>query len=134
VTNEVQCIVITERGPGESWLFNLDCFNGEDDIEITPEFGKAILGLIAKAKRPRKFPGLFCCQLECEKEAECYIVGNLNNGVDNDTHACTDHVGELLGTPDFLENENTEWVISVIPASELLRHRTLATEKEGSNA
>lgn len=40
-------VVITERGPDESWLFNLGRFNSEDDIEITPETGKAILTLIA---------------------------------------------------------------------------------------
>lgn len=126
-------IVISERGPDESWLLNLNKYNSEDDIEITPETGKAILGLIAKAKRPRKFPGLYCCQWDCEKEAACYIVGNLNNGVDNDTQSCEEHVGELLGTPDFLTENNAEWVISFIPESELLRYRTLA-KKESSNA
>ncbi len=134
MTNEPQSIVITERGPGESWLFNIDRFNSEDDIEISPETGNAILKQIARAKEPRKFPGLYCCQWECEKEANFYIVGNLNNGVDNDTHACGEHIGEMLGTPDFLTEDNTEWVISPIPESELMRYRILATEKEGSNA
>ena len=41
-------VVVTERGPGETWLLNLDRFNSEDDIEISPVVGKAILGLIAR--------------------------------------------------------------------------------------
>lgn len=81
-----------------------------------------------------KFSGLYCCQWECEKEADFYIVGNLNNGIDNDTHACEQHVGEMLGTPDFLTSDNTEWVISPIPESELMRYRTLEKDKESSNA
>ncbi len=40
-------IVITER-PGETWLFNLDKYNSEDDIEISPEIAKAILELVAR--------------------------------------------------------------------------------------
>jgi hypothetical protein len=41
-------VVITERGPNESWLFNLDVFNSQDDVEISPEVGKAILALSAR--------------------------------------------------------------------------------------
>ena len=43
-------IVITERSPGESWLFNLDRFNSEDDIEISEEVGRAILAQMARDK------------------------------------------------------------------------------------
>ncbi len=40
-------IVITER-PGETWLFNLDRFNSEDDIEISEEVGRAILAQMGR--------------------------------------------------------------------------------------
>jgi hypothetical protein len=40
-------VVITER-PGEAWLFNLDRFNSEDDIEISEEVGRTILALMAR--------------------------------------------------------------------------------------
>jgi len=76
-------------------------------------------------RQDKRFPGLYCCQWDCEKEADYYIVGNLNNGVDNDTHACEHHVGELLGTPDFLTGENTEWTVSVIPQAEKERHQVI---------
>ena len=79
----------------------------------------------ATARGKRRFPGLYCCQWECEKEANFLIVGNLNNGMDNDTHACTNHVVELLGTPDFLEGENTEWNVSFVPEAEKERWRNL---------
>lgn len=72
-----------------------------------------------------KFPGLFCCQWDCEKEADFLIVGNLNNGMDNDTHSCEEHVGEMLGTPDFLKEDNTEWVVSGIPQEEKERYRKM---------
>ena len=40
-------VVITER-PDESWLFNLDKYNSEDDVEVSEEVGKAILALMAR--------------------------------------------------------------------------------------
>ena len=73
-----------------------------------------------------KFLGLYCCESECDSEADFYIVGNLNNGMDNDTHACWQHVGGLLGTPAFLTEANTEWSVSEIPLTEKERWRALA--------
>ncbi len=71
-----------------------------------------------------KFDGLFCCDPDCPEEAEYLVIGNLNNGMDNDTHACTNHVGSMLGTPDFLQGENSEWSVSLIPETELAKWRT----------
>ena len=76
-----------------------------------------------RKERPGKFQGLFCCEWECLKEADFLIIGNLNAGYDNDTYACEGHVGELLGTPDFLVGDNSEWVVSIIPEAEKLRWR-----------
>lgn len=38
---------------------------------------------------------IVCCHLECDKNAEWSIFDE-GLPVDNDTHACTEHVGELL--------------------------------------
>lgn len=122
-----QSIVISERGPGESWLFNINQFNSEDDIEITPETGKAILGLIAKAKEPQKFPGRFCCLWDCELEARFNIIGESNHP-DDETDSCEEHVGVMLGSPDWLETDNIAWTVVDIPETELTRHRNLLKE------
>ncbi len=79
----------------------------------------------ATARGERRFSGLYCCKWDCEKEADFLIVGNLNNGMDNDTHSCEEHVVEMLGTPDFLTDDNTEWVVSVIPQAEKERYRDM---------
>lgn len=41
-------VVVTEQGPNEPWLFNLDRFNSEDDIAIPEEVGRAILAQMTR--------------------------------------------------------------------------------------
>lgn len=57
---------------------------------------------------------MHCCQMECEKDAEFEIHGESGRLEDN-THACTDHVGALLGTPEWLiqegHEENRSWTV-----------------------
>jgi hypothetical protein len=162
-------LVVTERGPGETWFLNIDKFNDPADIEISEEIGRAILRLQSMdfttikcgicldhewvcEKHPTKpwagvvgdtlgcepncagpgvlchhgqqpFPGLQCCVIGCDLEADVVIIGNLNAGFDNDTYSCFAHVGDLLGTPDYLDGENTSWDVSVVPDEEKQRWR-----------
>ena len=53
---------------------------------------------------------LHCCQLDCPLPAEFEIIGDSGHFEDT-VHACENHVGVLLGTPDWLERENREWVV-----------------------
>lgn len=54
-----------------------------------------------------------CCVIGCGKPAEFEIAGGSGHFEDF-THACEDHVGELLGTPDWLDEENREWTVTVM--------------------
>jgi len=51
-----------------------------------------------------------CCDLWCMNSAEFEIVGGSGHFEDQ-TLACEVHVGSLLGTPDWLDRENTEWIV-----------------------
>ena len=51
-----------------------------------------------------------CCIIECDKNAEYGIYGGSRHFEDV-TEACEDHVGALLGTPDWLKQNNTEWTV-----------------------
>ena len=76
------------------------------------------------SEQASKFQGLFCCERKCPKEADFSIVGNLDAGYDSDIYACEDHVGALLSTPDFLIDDNSEWVVSIILEAEKMRWRS----------
>ncbi len=52
-----------------------------------------------------------CCDLWCMNPAEFEITGGSGHFEDN-THACETHVGSLLGTPEWLDQENREWIIT----------------------
>lgn len=47
---------------------------------------------------------LCCCKVDCDKQADFEI--KINDSPDGYTHACVDHVGELL-----FEGVNTVYVI-----------------------
>ena len=79
--------------------------------------------MMVAAETVKRFPGLFCCVMECEAEAMFQIEGTHHHPDDN-TQACEAHVGELLGTPDWADYENTWWDVGLIPESELERWRT----------
>lgn len=53
-----------------------------------------------------------CCEINCDKPAEFEIRGE--QGDDDNTHACADHVGELLGTPDWADKENQRWTVTTL--------------------
>jgi hypothetical protein len=58
-----------------------------------------------------------CCfidgEKQCEKKAEFEISENTRQDPDNFTQACSDHVGELLGTTE--ENLTcSEWTVRAI--------------------
>jgi hypothetical protein len=50
--------------------------------------------------------------MECQKEAEFDIYGQ--SGFEDNTQACEEHVGVLLGTPDWAKKETTEWTVVLI--------------------
>ena len=77
---------------------------------------------MAETINEKKFAGMFCCVMECEKEAAFEVRGTHGHPEDS-THACEAHVGELLGTPDWADYENTWWDVGTIPESELQRWR-----------
>ena len=52
-----------------------------------------------------------CCDLWCMDPAEFEINGGSGHFEDN-THACEAHVGSLLGTSDWLDQENREWIVT----------------------
>ena len=49
-----------------------------------------------------------CCFLTCPLPATFTIYGQSDHPEDV-TEACEDHVGSLLGTPDYLERDNISW-------------------------
>lgn len=58
----------------------------------------------------------WCCWPECKADAVFQIIGGSNHPDDN-TQACTDHVGALLGTPQGIAKNNTYWDVSLIEPS-----------------
>ena len=44
---QMKTLVVTERGPEETWLLNLGVYNDETDVEISEEIGQEILRLQA---------------------------------------------------------------------------------------
>lgn len=48
---------------------------------------------------------LRCCIMECGRPAEFEIYGESNHPEDY-TESCEEHVGALLGTPDWLTEDN----------------------------
>ncbi len=52
-----------------------------------------------------------CCVITCRKDAEFDIFGGSGHFEDT-TQACEDHVGSLLGSPDWLApKDNTQWTV-----------------------
>lgn len=70
----------------------------------------------------------WCCIIECENDAEFEIFGDSNHYEDS-TEACEDHVGALLGTPDWLMKmrgrETKEWTVVPIARDHHEVHRVL---------
>lgn len=54
-----------------------------------------------------------CCKIDCDAPAEFEIVGESGHP-DDSTHACEAHVGELLGTPEWLSRRNRSWTITAL--------------------
>lgn len=54
-----------------------------------------------------------CCESGCGKPAEFQIAGGSGHFEDV-TEACRDHVGALLGTPQWLPGDNLTWTVSVL--------------------
>jgi len=55
---------------------------------------------------------MHCCEIDCDKEAEFEIQGQLDAGVGN-TQACTEHVGVLLGTCTWVKDKlNNQWIVT----------------------
>jgi hypothetical protein len=54
-----------------------------------------------------------CCHFGCEERAEFVIYGSSRHFEDT-TEACVKHVGELLGTPAWLEENNTHWTVCLV--------------------
>ena len=52
-----------------------------------------------------------CCDLWCMEPAEFEITGGSGHFEDG-TYACEVHVGSLLGTPDWFDQENREWIVT----------------------
>jgi hypothetical protein len=50
--------------------------------------------------------------MECDKDAEFTIFGGSGHFEDV-TEACTEHVGALLGTPEWLTKGNREWTVTL---------------------
>ena len=48
--------------------------------------------------------------MDCTLKADFGIYGGSGHFEDV-TEACENHVGELLGSPDWLEKDNTEWTV-----------------------
>lgn len=61
--------------------------------------------------RPAKCP--WCCYMDCFEDATFSIHGSSGHFEDI-TEACADHVGLLLGTPDWLPKNNDHWVVHPI--------------------
>ena len=57
-----------------------------------------------------------CCNLFCMEPAEFEIVGGSGHFEDS-TLACAVHVGELLGTPDWLVEPNDLWIVAPIASA-----------------
>jgi hypothetical protein len=90
----------------------------------TPTFEERMMDkVIAAAQnkpKAKRFKGRFCCEWDCESEAAFHIQGGSGHPDDN-TDSCEAHVGVMLGTPDWAQNDNTWWDVSLIPESELDR-------------
>ena len=62
----------------------------------------------------------WCCKLECGAAADVAIYGGSGYHED-DTHSCFAHVGEMLGTPDWLlepgmPGPNKSWTVVLLNA------------------
>ena len=58
-----------------------------------------------------------CCEPGCGKPAEFQIAGGSGHFEDV-TEACRDHVGALLGTPQWISEDNALWTVSVLSPEE----------------
>jgi hypothetical protein len=56
---------------------------------------------------------LTCCLAPCDQPAAYQIIGESNHP-DDMTEACVDHVGALLGTPDWLQVDNRAWTVVLL--------------------
>jgi hypothetical protein len=65
----------------------------------------------------------YCCNIECDRPAE-YLILTVRRGAESmagpdpyadDTHACSDHVGDLLGhQPGARDPEDIYWHVAPI--------------------
>ena len=58
-----------------------------------------------------------CCVIGCGNPAEFGIHGGSGHFEDA-TEACENHVGTLLGTPDWLEPDNKQWTVAALGDTE----------------
>lgn len=58
-----------------------------------------------------------CCCCGCYEKAEFVIKESTRSDIDNFTHSCASHVGELLGTTDGFP-ECSEWIVYKISCDE----------------
>lgn len=66
-----------------------------------------------------RYPGLFCCEPTCQREAEYEITGDLGPSYDNYTQVCHAHIETGITTPDaFGGKRNQEWIVRAITAAE----------------
>ena len=70
--------------------------------------------LLPQLRERKKFPGApgnpYCCEMHCKKDAEFGIYGSSGHFEDV-TEACEEHIGVLLGTPDWLKKKNDHWLV-----------------------
>jgi len=65
-----------------------------EKLMIPVEIEDEVVLVIAKRIYGKKY----CCHDGCENDAEFIVTYNNRRDPDNETHACMEHVGEMLGT------------------------------------
>lgn len=60
---------------------------------------------------------LMCCYQGCEKPAEFACGETTRRDPDNETHACADHLGHLLGTTLGFPDCHHWWVAEIAASS-----------------
>lgn len=61
---------------------------------------------------------VYCCHMDCGpgEPAEFEIHGEHGHPEDV-THACREHIGDLLSTPTWKERKNRVWHIYLLPSA-----------------
>ena len=57
-----------------------------------------------------------CCEIGCDKPAEFRVHPDGLKFADSFSDACREHVGEMLGWPDWDAKQSPHWNVSAIPA------------------